>query len=188
MTRTRDSVDGVETVIVPNWHAPSSTAAVDLESNMPPSSRPSIATTSNGGSYPPAASIPPPWSHMSIARSASTASTASTASSSYHQSVSIWDFSTLAHSDTETSTSNSESVVSGPSGLPHHPVRERAGHAPRRWSVGTNSSRDANAHVATDEYFHRADPPAYSSRPGSLYQESMKYEAGLPLAGGSRAS
>lgn len=185
MTRTRNSVDGVETMTVPNWHAPSSTAAVDLESNMPPPSRPSIATTSNGGSYPPAAPIPPPWSHMSIARSASTASTVS---SSYHQSVSIWDFSTFAHSDIETGTSNSQSVVSGPSGLPHHPVCERAGHAPRRWSVGTNSSRDADARVATDEYFHRADPPAYSSRPGSLYQESMKYEAGLPLAGGSRAS
>lgn len=160
---------------------PSPTAIVDLETNTLPLSLLHITTTSNGGSYLPAAPISPPWSHMSIASSSSSGTPSTT--SSYNQSVSICGSSTPSR-DVETCTSNSESVVSGPFGLSHS-VFDCSGHPPRRCSMSTNSSRNANARVATDDYFNGADPPAYSSRPGSLYQEPMKYEAGLPLAGSS---
>lgn len=78
----------------------------------------------------------------------------------------------------------------------------------RRWSTSTSSSYDANAFVVTDgfrapgpgadaglpSYHHSqgmtdpvagasSDLPVYSSRPGSLYHEPMKYAAGLGMPG-----
>jgi hypothetical protein len=64
---------------------------------------------------------------------------------------------------------------------------------PRRWSTSTSSSFNANAFIVTDgfrpgdgggDHQNSYHPPEYSSRPGSLYHETVKYDAGLGLPGG----
>lgn len=197
ITSGRNSVDDVERVIAQNLHAPSIlyrdvtasrtpslTGRVDLETSIPPSFSPPVTTTSNGGSYPPSAPILPRWSHMSTASSSN--SRASSATSSYSHSVSTWPSSAIG-SDIEAGAGNPDSMFSRLSAHTH-PVSDCSEFPSSRWSMSANSPREANVVVATDGESPGADPPAYSSRPGSLYQEPMKYEAGLPLAGSPSSS
>lgn len=99
------------------------------------------------------------------------------------QSCSTWVATTLV-SDADSirsgiSLPDSASIISGGS-LPPAPVPGSSAHAPqRRWSSSTSSSYNANAALVTDGFRPGLDLPSYSSRPGSLYHETMKYEAGL---------
>ncbi|KUI53543.1 hypothetical protein VP1G_00937 [Cytospora mali] len=99
------------------------------------------------------------------------------------QACSTWDATTQA-SDADSihsgiSLPDSASIISGGS-LPPPPVPGSSAHQPqRRWSNSTNSSYNANAFIVTDGFRPGNEPPLYSSRPGSLYHENMKYEAGL---------
>ncbi|ROW03125.1 hypothetical protein VMCG_05687 [Cytospora schulzeri] len=87
------------------------------------------------------------------------------------------------HSGISLPDSDASSIVSGGS-LPPPPVPGSSSAVPpqRRWSSSTSSSYDANAFLVTDGFRPGGgvvDLPSYSSRPGSLYHETMKYEAGL---------
>ncbi|KAI3394406.1 hypothetical protein diail_2818, partial [Diaporthe ilicicola] len=130
-----------------------------------------------------------------------TPNNSSTGSSSRAQSVatsaqgsrcSSWDVTTLAsNSDADSirsgiSLPDTDSVVSGGS-LPPAPLPGSSTEAPRRWSTSTSSSFNANAFIVTDGFRpgdHQNHPPEYSSRPGSLYHETVKYDAGLGLPNG----
>ncbi|KUI70018.1 hypothetical protein VM1G_05484 [Cytospora mali] len=115
--------------------------------------------------------------------SSTPSSTTSPTQSVSAQTCSTWDATTLA-SDADSihsgiSLPDSASIVSGGS-LPPPPVPGSSAHQPqRRWSSSTNSSYNANAFIVTDGFRPGNEPPSYSSRPGSLYHENMKYEAGL---------
>lgn len=185
----RNSLDDVERVIAQDVHAasipyqdttasrtPSLTGRVDLETNTPGLSSPPVTTNSNGGSYPPSAPILPHWSHMNTT-SSSGSRTSSTTSPSSH-SISTRPSSATSN-DIEAGAGDPEPIISQ-STAPIRPVPDYFELPSSQWSM---SGREVNVAVATDGQFTGSEPPAYSSRPGSLYQESMKYEAGLPLAG-----
>lgn len=130
-----------------------------------------------------------------------TPNTSSTGSSSRSRSVSSttrvsrcssWDVTTLAsNSDADSirsgiSLPDTDSVISGGS-LPPPPLPGSSSQPPRRWSTSTSSSFNANAFIVTDGFRpggSQNHPPEYSSRPGSLYHETVKYDAGLGLPGG----
>ncbi|KAI7783742.1 hypothetical protein LA080_011451 [Diaporthe eres] len=105
---------------------------------------------------------------------------------------SSWDVTTLAsNSDADSirsgiSLPDTDSIVSGGS-LPPPPLPGSSAEPPRRWSTSTSSSFNANAFIVTDGFHpgdHQSHPPDYSSRPGSLYHETVKYDAGLGLPNG----
>ncbi|KAG8169864.1 hypothetical protein KVR01_000609 [Diaporthe batatas] len=130
----------------------------------------------------------PRWAPHQDAATPTDSSTDSTGSRS-RSSSSAWDVTTLA-SDADSirsgiSLPDTDSVVSGGS-LPPPPLPGSPAPAPRRWSTSTSSSYDANAFVVTDGFRPGGshNPPEYSSRPGSLYHETVKYDAGLGLPGG----
>ncbi|KAJ4393485.1 hypothetical protein N0V93_002697 [Gnomoniopsis smithogilvyi] len=105
-------------------------------------------------------------------------STRSTRTASTSSQSSSWGGITLASSDTE-------SVRSGGS-LPPPPIPSSSNVSQRRWSTSTSSSFNANAFIVTDGFRPTPAeemPPAYESRPGSLYNETMKYPAGLGMPG-----
>ncbi|KAK2599623.1 hypothetical protein N8I77_011361 [Diaporthe amygdali] len=107
---------------------------------------------------------------------------------------SSWDVTTLASdSDADSirsgiSLPDTDSIISGGS-LPPAPLPGSSSEAPRRWSTSTSSSFNANAFIVTDGFRpanHQNHPPEYSSRPGSLYHETVKYDAGLGLPNGPK--
>lgn len=114
-------------------------------------------------------------------------STRSSRSASGSSHTSSWGGITLGSSDTE-------SIRSGAS-LPPPPLPGSSSSAPpqRRWSTSTSSSFNANAFIVTDgfrptpseaeEEGEEDRPPAYESRPGSLYNETVKYPAGIGMPG-----
>lgn len=90
---------------------------------------------------------------------------------------------------------DTDSIRSGGS-LPPAPLPGDSGAVQpprRRWSTSTSSSFNAGAFLVTDGFRPEmaalvgeegeAPPPGYESRPGSLYNETCKYPAGLGLPG-----
>ncbi|ROW03654.1 hypothetical protein VPNG_07220 [Cytospora leucostoma] len=130
-------------------------------------------------------------------------SSSNTSSSTSTSRTSTWGATTtLVGGDTDSirsgiSLPESESTISGTSSsLPHRQQQSTPGpsaqEAPpqRSWSNSTNSSYNANAFIVTNgtRPDGTADPPGYSSRPGSLYHEYVKYEAGLEFPNCSPSS
>ncbi|CAN8097873.1 unnamed protein product [Discula destructiva] len=150
---------------------------------------------------------PPSHSHSRASSPRRPQQATSTRSSRASSTSSSWGGITLgtcsSNSDTDTDTdTDTDSVRSGGSLPPLPPVpgsSTAAGAArppQRRWSTSTSSSFDANAFLVTDGFRPAAGssggeddgegedmPPAYESRPGSLYNETMKYPAGLGMPG-----
>lgn len=163
-----------------HFHASSALSVLDLDiSSRPPSpSRSSIHSSRRTLSRSPS----PPHSIRTAA-----SSDTRVASSSIYSSQS-WGAITLG-SDSSTE-SDAGSIVSGTS-LPPQPLPGASAQRPRRWSTSTSSSFNANAFIIADGFRpvgpvsagSSSDPPAYSSRPGSLYEESMKYPACLGMPG-----
>lgn len=121
---------------------------------------------------------------------ATTAPSSRTQSVSSEQPCSTWgDATTLvSHEDDDAgsvhsgiSLPDSASFVSGGS-LPPAPIPGSSAAAPqRRWSGSSlaGSAYEANAAMVTDGFRPGVGLPSYTSRPGNLYHETMKYEAGL---------